>query len=298
MQIRAAIILLCILALFTSPNYVCAKDRVKNDTSLINFIGTSQLNKYLNKKKWNELFPHRNLNRHSKIDGQNEMYSYNSFLKAAKKFPQFLGNKNDTINKRELSAFLANIAQETSGGWDNAPDSYFTWGLYFTEEQNCNEGCQQYSDTTNKKYPPFNGCSYHGRGPKQLSWNYNYGQFSEAYFGDKDSLLKHPELLIHDAVLAFSSAIWFWMQSQKPKPSCHDIITGNWIPSHIDSSYNRLPGFGATVNVINGGIECNINEAKQTTYRYNYYLFFCKYFNVVPGPNLKCSNQKPFNIQK
>ena len=33
-----------------------------------------------------------------------------------------------------MSAFLANIAQETSGGWSNAPEGYFKWGLYFLEE--------------------------------------------------------------------------------------------------------------------------------------------------------------------
>jgi hypothetical protein len=38
--------------------------------------------------------------------------------------------------RRELAAFLANIAQETSGGWNDAPGGYYKWGLYFIEENN------------------------------------------------------------------------------------------------------------------------------------------------------------------
>ena len=39
-----------------------------------------------------------------------------------------------------------------------------------------------------------------------------------------------------------------------PKPSCHDIMVGKWIPSKEIQLKGRLPGFGVTVNVINGGI--------------------------------------------
>ena len=33
-------------------------------------------------------------------------------------------------------------------------------------------------------YPCSPGKQYYGRGAKQLSWNYNYGAFSVAMFGD------------------------------------------------------------------------------------------------------------------
>jgi hypothetical protein len=49
-------------------------------------------------------------------------------VEAAKHFPDFLNGDADT-QKRELAAFLANIAQETSGGWAEAPGGYFKWGL-------------------------------------------------------------------------------------------------------------------------------------------------------------------------
>ena len=40
---------------------------------------------------------------------------------------------------------------------------------------------------------------------------------------------------------------------QAPKPSCHDAITGIWKPSKHDVDCGRKPGFGATINIINGG---------------------------------------------
>ena len=250
---------------------------------------------FLNDSKWNELFPNRfgqgHLNKNNKKSF--DFYSLKAFVTASGYFPDFLKGNVET-QKRELAAFLANIAQETSGGWIEAPGGYFKWGLYFIEEME-DSTKNKYADLSKLNYPPVPGKSYYGRGPKQLSWNYNYGQFSEAWFGTKDSLLQHPDWLAHDPVLSFASAIWFWLTPQYPKPSCHDIMTGKWIPNAGDIAKGRVPGFGATVNVINGGVECgNGTELKKTTYRYEYYRYFCNYFNVSPGENINCSNQRPF----
>ena len=256
--------------------------------------GKTPLSKLLTKEKWNELFPNRygHGNRSLKTSVA-DFYSYNSFVAAAKYFPAFLSGDAIT-GKRELAAFLANIAQETSGGWAEAPGGYFKWGLYFVKEME-DSTKNMYADFTKKNYPPVVGKNYMGRGPKQLSWNYNYGQFSEAWFGTKDSLLMHPEWLEQDPILSFASAIWFWMTPQFPKPSCHDIMDGNWKPNENDLQKGRVPGFGATVNVINGGVECGSGtELEKTAYRYKYYQFFCNYFQVSPGENISCSNQKPF----
>ncbi|MEO7531726.1 MAG: chitinase [Sediminibacterium sp.] len=259
----------------------------------------SNLKKFLTEKKWNELFPNRfgfsQVTASSKKNKPGkDFYSLKAFLIAADAFPQFLAGTDTVIQKRELCAFLANIAKETGGGWDNAPGGYYKWGLHYTEEVNCVKGCPQYSDTTKKLYPPVAGQSYHGRGPLQISWNYNYGQFGEAYLKDKEKLLKDPSLVTKDAVICFASAIWFWTTPQFPKPSCHDIISSIWVPSAKDIAGGRLPGFGAIVNVINGGIECGLTPSSDTKYRYGYYLFFCNYFNVSPGPNMECTSQSPF----
>lgn len=262
---------------------------------------SNHLSRYLNEKKWNELFPDRfNLssygdqakNRKRKKD----FYSFKSFLKAAESFPQFLAGDDTVMQKRELCAFFANIAYETGGGWDDAPGGYYKWGLYYTQELECEKGCPQYTDTTKKNYPPVAGQSYHGRGPLQLSWNYNYGQFSESFLGDKETLLKNPSLVANDPVTCFASAIWFWTTAQFPKPSCHDIIYNNWKPTQKDIDGGRLPGFGTVLNVINGGIECGPKAPAGTKYRYGYYLYFCKYFKVDPGPDVDCSSQKPFGM--
>ncbi len=54
---------------------------------------------------------------------------------------------------------------------------------------------------------------YYGRGPMQLSWDYNYKSFSQYYFKD-DRLLNNPALVDKDAVICWASAIWFWMTPQ------------------------------------------------------------------------------------
>ena len=262
----------------------------------------SNVPKYLNEKKWNELFPNR-FNVSSFPDSlhtkkpRTDFYSFKAFLRAAKMFPKFISEGDVTTQKRELAAFLANMSHETSGGWDEAPGSYYHWGLYYIEEKGCEKGCPSYSDTTKKKYLPVAGKSYHGRGPLQLSWNYNYAQFSAAYFGDQNILLKDPEKVTEDAILCFASAIWFWMTAQYPKPSCHEVICNKWIPNAKDSTEGRLPGFGAVVNVINGGLECGENHSDNTKYRYGFYNFFCSYFAVNPGKNVECSKQRRFGVK-
>ena len=62
------------------------------------------------------------------------------------------------------------------------------------------------------------GKQYYGRGAKQLSWNYNYGAFSVAMYGDTETLLSAPEL-VADTWLNFASAFWFFVTPQPPKPS-------------------------------------------------------------------------------
>lgn len=173
-------------------------------------------------------------------------------------YATFAGEGDLAARKRELMAFLANISQETTGGWPTAPGGQYAWGLYFREEVGY-EGTTNigYRDEANAIYPPAPGKSYHGRGPIQLSYNYNYGQASEFIFGDKNVLLANPEKVIQEGVIAFETAIWFWMAQQYPKPSCHEVmIPGKWTPTAAQLAGGLKPGFGATVNIINGGVEC------------------------------------------
>lgn len=289
-----------IILFFISSLFICVNSFAQN-IPLQKINSTTNVTKYLNEKKWNKLFPNRfNISAYpdpSRINKQKkDFYSFSAFVRAAKMFPKFLAEGDAVTQRRELAAFLANISHETSGGWDDAEGGYYSWGLYYTDEKGCENGCAFYSDTSKKKYLPVAGKSYHGRGPMQISWNYNYAQFSEAYFGDKDILLKHPEMVNEDPVLCFASAIWFWMTTQYPKPSCHDVICKKWIPNAKDSANGRLPGFGAVVNVINGGIECGENHSDNTKYRYGFYNFFCNYLKVSVGDNAECGTQKRFGL--
>ncbi|KAI4297845.1 hypothetical protein L6164_037710 [Bauhinia variegata] len=102
-------------------------------------------------------------------------------------------------------------------------------------------------------HPCAPGKQYYGRGPIQISWKYNYGQCGRAIGVD---LLNNPDLVTSNAEISFKTALWFWMTAQWPKPSSHDVITGQWNPSDGDRATGRLPGCGTTTNIINGDLEC------------------------------------------
>lgn len=65
-----------------------------------------------------------------------------------------------------------------------------------------------------------------------LSWNTNYGQFSNVAFAEGSSvLLNDPEQLATDGELSFMSALWYYMYPQSPAPSMHDALLGFYEPS-------------------------------------------------------------------
>lgn len=211
-------------------------------------------------------------------DYDSPMHSNKSIITKELDYGSFLEEGTVEERKRELTAFLANISHETTGGWPTAPGGQFSWGLHFREEVGSPAG---YRDESNLSYPPTAGKSYHGRGPIQLSWNYNYGQVSEYLYGDKSVLLNEPEKLVNDAALAFQTAIWFWMTPQYPKPSAHDVMAKIWQPNSLDKTKKRIPGLGMTVNVINGGLECGQGvEKSQVLDRIGYYQRFSTIFAI------------------
>ncbi len=210
-------------------------------------------------------------------------------------YGKFLKEGTDEVRKRELAAFLGNISHETTGGWDTAPGGRYAWGLYFNEEVNYNkDSVGAYTQSGHAIYPPNPAESYHGRGPIQLSWNYNYGYMSEVIYGDKNILLNNPDVVAEDGKLGFMTAIWFWMTPQEPKPSCHDVMVGNWVPDAEDIAANRLPGFGVTINVINGGLEAGRPGDYRVKDRIGFFEVFTGKLGVTMGENVDCYNQKPF----
>jgi hypothetical protein len=193
----------------------------------------------------------------------------------------FCTEKDAATNKKELAAFFANAAHETRHGQDGA----YNDGLMFIHEV----------DTTptyiaeNDAYPPVPGKKYYGRGPLQLSYNGNYGYASDCIYGNAKILLNNPDLLQTDAVAAFKAAIYFWMTPQTNKPSAHDVMVGKWRPNATDKAKGRTPGFGMTINIINGAVECNQGDTMQPmTNRIGYYRHFLNLMGVS-DPNCACS---------
>uniref|UniRef100_M4CB74 chitinase n=1 Tax=Brassica campestris TaxID=3711 RepID=M4CB74_BRACM len=204
-------------------------------------------------------------------------FTYDAFITAAKFFPSF-GNTGDlATRKKEIAAFFGQTSHETTGGWTDAPDGANTWGYCFKDEIGKSN---PYCDSNNLEWPCAPGQFYYGRGPMMLSWNYNYGQCGRDLGLD---LLRRPAIASSDPVIAFETAIWFWMTPQAPKPSCHDVITDQWQPSAADISAGRLPGYGVITNIINGGLECAGRNVAQVEDRISFYTRYCGMFGVDPG---------------
>ncbi len=184
-------------------------------------------------------------------------------------------------NKRELAAFFAQIAHETRHGINGT----YTDGLMLIHEDNTSN--VYFSDSD--EYPAVKGKKYYGRGPMQLSYNGNYGFASNIIFGDRNILLNNPELVETDPVVAFKAAIYFWMTPETHKPSAHDVMTGKWQPTANDKAHGRTtPGFGMTINIVNGDIECGKGDNFGMADRIGFYRFFLKKLNVS-DPNCACS---------
>lgn len=238
----------------------------------------------LSREQYERFFPHH----HS-------LYTYDAFVKAAAYFPLFAGEGSPEMRKQELAAFFAHAAHETTNGGPGAKGGAYSWGLYYTEELGCKDGhCTVYNTGGTSPYQPVPGKSYHGRGPLQLSYAYNYGL---AGAGMNLPLLAHPELVSQDGVIAFRAALWFWMKTQSPKPSCHDVICGKWVPGEEDRRLGRKPGFGMTINIINGGVECKSQDPADKGDRQDrigYYRHFAALLQTPTGKDCDCAGMAPY----
>lgn len=215
-------------------------------------------------------------------------YTYDAFITAARRFPEFGATGTIEIRKREIAAFLAQTSHETTGGWATAPGGPYSWGYCFVRELAQSDYC-----VPSDQWPCVPGQQYYGRGPIQLSYNYNYGPAGQALGID---LLSNPDLVATDPVVSFEAAFWFWMTPQYNKPSCHDVITGVWTPTPSDIAANRLPGFGVTTNIINGGLECGHGPDDRVANRIGFFKRYCSLFEVSPGDNLDCYDQRSFGL--
>ncbi|GLJ06624.1 hypothetical protein SUGI_0043310 [Cryptomeria japonica] len=180
-------------------------------------------------------------------------YTYNGFIDAAKakNFAGFGNTGSLDVRKRELAAFFANVAHETGS-------------LCYVEEIAKATYCEP-----STRWLCASGKQYYGRGPLQLTWNYNYGAAGE-YVGLP--LLNNPDLVAQKPDIAFKTSIWFWMINS----NCHKAMTSP------DGK-----GFSGTIRAINGG-ECGGGSPSAVQNRVNLYKKFCGLLDVTTGPNLSC----------
>jgi len=212
----------------------------------------------------------------------NGAYTYENFLKAFAKFPEVC--RSAEVCKRTLAAMFAHFEQETAG-------------LKYLKEINKSPYCATWNSWIQKAYPCIPGQMYFGRGAKQLSWNYNYGAFSNAMFGDAKVLLKNPDM-VSDTWLNFASALWFYITPQPPKPSMLAVVDQSWQPNANDLAANRKPGFGATIMIINGAQECGPSppNANGSRNRQREYKKYAKMFGIdISGEKLDCADMKAFD---
>ena len=192
----------------------------------------------------------------------------------------FCTEKDALTNKRELAAFFAQIAHETRQGINGT----YTDGLMALHEQNTS----LVYTSDNDEYPSVKGQKYYGRGPMQLSYNGNYGYASDCIFGDKHILLDNPALVETDPVVAFKTAIYFWMTPETHKPSAHDVMIGKWQPNTQDIAAGRKPGFGMTIVIVNGELECNKGDNANMNDRIGFYQLFLQKLGTSDN-NCACS---------
>ncbi|BAJ00828.1 glycoside hydrolase family 19 protein [Shewanella violacea] len=243
-------------------------------------------------------------------------YTYLGLLQSAAKFPALCGEYADGrdslgICRKSLATMFAHFAQETGAHDKWMTEPQWRQGLYWVREvgwdetkrggynMECNPDTWQGQEWPCGTFSDGSYKSYFGRGAKQLSYNYNYGPFSDAMFGDVHTLLNNPEQ-VADTWLNLASAVFFFTYPQPPKASMLHVIDGTWQPNARDGENGLKAGFGITTHIINGGIECGSGSEKpQSVNRIEYYQALAQYMGVPIEANeeLGCKDMKPFDTQ-
>ncbi|MFC3896118.1 chitinase [Lentzea rhizosphaerae] len=198
--------------------------------------------------QFNRMFPSRN-----------SFYTYGGLKSAMSAFGSFANQGSDTVKKQELAAFLANVSHETGG-------------LVHIREINQSG---DYCDESKPYRCPAGTRAYYGRGPIQLSWNFNYHSAGQA-LGMGDDLLRNPDKVATNATTSWKTAIWYWMTQNGP---------GTMTPHNAMVNSH---GFGQTIRSINGSLECDGRNPGQVQSRVSKYQQFTGIIGVAQGSNLYC----------
>ncbi|ANW18739.1 chitinase [Streptomyces clavuligerus] len=198
--------------------------------------------------QFNQMFP-----------GRNSFYTYKGLTDALSAFPAFTKTGSDTVRKQEAAAFLANVSHETGG-------------LVHIVEQNT-ANYSHYCDRTRPYGCPAGQSAYYGRGPIQLSWNFNYKAAGDHLGID---LLGNPSRVQTDPAVAWKTGLWYWNTQNGP-----GTMTGH-------AAMVNGAGFGQSIRSINGSLECNGGNPAQVQSRVTNYTRFAQLLGVPTGANLYC----------
>jgi predicted chitinase len=190
---------------------------------------------------------------------RNPFYTYQGLVEATAKYPEFTTTGGQEIALREAAAFLANTSHES---------------LQFKHVVEINTAFyDHYCDPSQPYGCPAGKAAYYGRGPIQLSWNFNYKAAGDALGFD---LLNHPELVETDPMVAWATALWYWNTQVGPGNfTCHDAIVGDH-------------GFAETIRSINGPLECEGGNPRQMNNRVRLFTEYCGVLGTTTGDNLTC----------
>jgi predicted chitinase len=191
--------------------------------------------------------------------GRNPFYSYQGLTDALGAYPGFARTGGETTRRREAAAFLAHVAHETGGL------------RYVVEQNHANYG--HYCDRSQPYGCPAGDRAYYGRGPLQLSWNFNYKAAGDALHLD---LLHDPYKVEKNAAVSWKTGLWFWNAQRG----------AGTMTSHDAMAHGR--GFGETIRSINGDLECNGKNPAERQDRINLYKRFAGVLGTSAGANLSC----------
>ncbi|MGQ4475166.1 glycoside hydrolase family 19 protein [Streptomyces sp. SAS_276] len=205
--------------------------------------GTTPSGFVVSEAQFNQMFPSRN-----------GFYTYQGLTAALSAYPGFAKTGSDTVKKQEAAAFLANVNHETGG-------------LVYVVEQNT-ANYPHYCDTSQSYGCPAGQAAYYGRGPIQLSWNFNYKAAGDALGID---LLNNPWLVQNDSAVAWKTGLWYWNTQSGP---------GTMTPHN---AMVNGAGFGQTIRSINGSLECDGRNPAQVQSRVDAYNRFTSILGVSPA---------------
>lgn len=150
-----------------------------------NMKGRKGVERYISEELWEIMFSSRSMV--PQCEAGRAFFTYEGFVQASKAFPDFANSGDWDTDVREIAAFLATCSQETTGAFTvNQHCGLQSYGGCFPAENPCGSPdvpCFHYgtkNDDCEKKVGgscgPVPGQAYYGRGPIQLSYNYNYGK--------------------------------------------------------------------------------------------------------------------------